>query len=85
MNYSTDIDNSLEALMRCLKKVNDGINDIWDWKVTVDTGCIDYGIYFNFNSEEKELEICNYPKYDDSLYLEEIIDAINGNEKDEDE
>lgn len=81
MGYSVEIDKRIDALSHCMKKVNDGINDIWDWKVTVNAGGIDYGIYFNFNVNEKELEICNQPRYDDSFYLDEIIDMINGEDE----
>lgn len=79
MRYTVDIDRSIDALANCLRIVQNGINDIWDWRVSVNAGGIDYGIYFNFNIEEKELEICNQPAsgYDDSYYLEEIIDMIN--------
>ena len=79
MRYTVDIDRSVDALAYCLNKVNDGIEDIWDWRVSINAGGIDYGIYFNFDVERKELEICNQPgyRYDDSLYLEEIIDLIN--------
>ena len=79
MKYSVDIDRSVEALAHCLNKVNNEINDIWNWRVSINAGGIDYGIYFNFDLEEKELEICNQPGYgyDNSLYLDEIIEEIN--------
>ena len=79
MRYTVDIDRSIDALAHCIKKVNNEINDIYDWRVSVNAGGIDYGIYFNFNLKDKELEICNQPGYgyDDSLYLDEIIEIIN--------
>ena len=79
MRYTVDIDRSIDALANCLRRVQNGIEDIFDWRVSINAGGIDYGIYFNFNVEEKELEICNQPArgYDDSYYLEEIIDMIN--------
>ena len=82
MRYTVDIERSVDALAYCLRKVNE-INNIDDWCVSVNAGGIDYGIYFNFNLETKELEICNQPArgYDDSLYLEEIIDFINGEDE----
>ena len=85
MGYTVDIDRSVEALAHCLKQVNQ-IRDIEDWYVYVNAGGIDYGIYFNFNVEQKELIICNQPRrgYDDSLYLEDIIDMINKNTEEED-
>lgn len=85
MGYSVDIERSIDSLTRCLNKVNREIDNIDDWRVTINAGGIDYGIYFNFNLERKELEICNQPGYgyDDSLYLEEIIDLINEDEEEE--
>ena len=79
MGYSVDIDRSVDSLAYCLQKVNNGINNIEDWRVSINAGGIDYGIYFNFDVERKELEICNQPScgYDDSLGLDEIIDKVN--------
>lgn len=86
MRYSVQIESSIRAITDCLQKVNDGI-DTWDWNVCINAGGIDYGVYFNFDIENKELEICNQPQYDESLYLDEIIEEINEiyNEEDEDE
>ena len=53
MKYSVDIDRSAYALAYCFKVVNDGIEDICDWTITINAGGIDYGIYFNFDSEKK--------------------------------
>ena len=79
MKYSIDIERSIWALTRCLNKVKNGICNIEDWNISVNAGGIDYGIYFNFDIGNKELEICNQPgyEYDDSLYLEDIIKTIN--------
>lgn len=78
MRYTVDIERSADALAHCLKKVTQ-IIDIDDWRVSINAGGIDYGIYFNFDVENKELEICNQPASgaDDSYYLEDIIDMIN--------
>ena len=85
MKYTVDIDTSIDALANCMEKVNNGIEDIWDWRVSINAGGIDYGIYFNFDIERKELEISNQPScgYDDSLGLDEIIEEINENEEDD--
>ena len=79
MKYTVDIDRSMDALAHCMQKVNNGIEDIWDWRASINAGGIDYGIYFNFDIEGKELEISNQPRhgYDDSLGLDEIIEKIN--------
>lgn len=79
MTYTTDIDNALDNLIYCLKKVQE-ISNIYDWDVVINAGGIDYGVYFNFNSDTCTLEICNCPdEYADytDMYLDEIIDAIN--------
>jgi hypothetical protein len=79
MDYTVDIERSVDALANCLRRVNNGIDDIWDWRVSINAGGIDYGIYFNFDLENKELEISNQPAdyADDSLYLDDIIEMIN--------
>lgn len=83
MRYSVDIARDMDSLASCMQKVNNGINDIDDWGISINAGGIDYGIYFNFDVERKELEISNQPDMgaDDSLDLDEIIETIN----DEDE
>ena len=81
MGYSVQIDRSVVALAYCMQRVEKEINDIWDWRVSVNAGGFDYGIYFNFDTHNKELEICNQPQYEESFYLDEIIDKINGNEE----
>lgn len=85
MRYSVDIERSMDSLAYCMQQVNNGINDIWDWRISINAGGIDYGIYFNFDIEQKTLEISNQPDMgaDDSLSLSEIIDEINGEEEEE--
>lgn len=80
MKYSIDIDRSIDALLYCLNKVNNGINDIWDWDIRINAGGIDFGIYFNFNTDNNTLEICNSPDGEDNLTLDNIIAIINGEE-----
>jgi len=79
--YSVEIERSIESFAHCIQKVKNGINDIWDWRISINACGIDYGIYFNFNIEDKELEISNCPQYDEDLDLSEIIDEINGEEE----
>ena len=85
MRYSVDIARDMDALASCMQKVNNGIDDIGDWHISVNAGGIDYGIYFNFDIERKTLEISNQPDMyaDDSLCLDEIIEEINGEEEEE--
>lgn len=83
MRYSVQIERSFEAFTDCLQRVNNGI-DTWDWNIYINAGGIDYGVYFNFNIENKELEICNQARYDESLCLNEIIEEINEYYEEED-
>lgn len=80
MKYSVDIERSIDALLYCLNKVNNEVVDIWDWDIRVNASGIDYGIYFNFDVNNKILEICNSPADDDSMALDDIIAIINGEE-----
>ena len=86
MKYTVDIEASIDALADCLRLVQNKLEDAWAGSVSVNAGGISYGIYFNFDVDNKELEICNQPArgYDDSYYLEDIINLINKeNEVDE--
>ena len=85
MKYTVDIEASIESMTRCMKKLDDGIACYWEWKIKVNASSIDYGVYFNFDLEQKELEISNAPQrdYDYTLGLDEIIDRINGKEEEE--
>lgn len=80
--YSIEIERSVQALAYCLVKVKNGI-DTWDWTVVINAGGIDCGIYFNFDIEDKKLEISNQPEFEETLYLDEIIDEINKYYEDE--
>lgn len=87
MTYTIDIDNRVESLIYCLKKVQE-IDDIYEWSLSINAGGIDYGVYFNFDSDARTLEISNCPNdYADytDMYLDEIIDAINEENSDDDE
>lgn len=77
MRYSVDIERSVNSLAYCLNKVNNGVNSIDEWTVTINAGGIDYGIYFNFDIDNKILEISNQSTYNEEMYLDDIIDVIN--------
>ena len=81
MKYSIDIERNIDALLYCLNKVNNGITDIWNWGISINAGGIDYGIYFNFDTDNNTLEICNSPAGDDSMTLDDIITLINEEEE----
>lgn len=44
---------------------------------------VDYGIYFNFDVDNKILEICNEPACDDCTSLDDIIEMINDTDDNE--
>ena len=88
MTYTVDIDNRVDSLIHCLKRVQAGLDDIYEWSVSINAGGIDYGVYFNFDSDAHILEISNCPNdYADyaDMYLDEIIEAINEENSDEEE
>ena len=87
MTYTTDINNTVDSLTYCLRKLQE-IDNIYEWHVSVNAGGIDYGVYFNFDSDTCTLEICNCPNdYADytDMDLDEIIEAINAEIGDEEE
>ena len=77
MKYSVDIERSVDSLTYCLKKVNNEVENISDWRVSINAGGIDYGIYFNFDIDNMELEISNQSSHNDILDLDNIIEKIN--------
>jgi hypothetical protein len=85
MRYSVDINRSVDSVAYCLNMLNSEV-DMWDWRISINAGGIDYGVYFNFDLEDKELEISNQPYYGvETSYLEDVIDAINEYYEDEEE
>lgn len=78
--YSVEIENTVDSVAYCFNKLKKN-TDMWDWKVTVNAGGINYGMYFNFDFDNKELEICNEPCTDNQSYLDDIIDMINDDEE----
>ena len=83
MRYSVDIDRSVDSVGYCLNRLNNEV-DMWDWRISINAGGIDYGVYFNFDLEEKELEISNQPFYKvETTDLDTVIEAINANEEEE--
>ena len=85
MRYSVDINRSVDSVAYCLNRLNNEV-DMWDWRISINAGGIDYGIYFNFDLEDKELEISNQPFYKvETTDLDEVIEAINEYYEDEEE
>ena len=86
--FSVEVDkyNPL-ALAHCLQKLGEAISDFeYDWRLTANGGGIDYGVFLNIDVEEKEIEICNQPEYgsDGDDMLEDVIEAVNSENKEED-
>ncbi len=83
--YIIEIDKyNPTALTHCLKKLEEVIPDYeYDWRIIINAGGIDYGIYLNINIENKEIEISNQPKYwtEEEDMLEDVL--ILFEEKDE--
>ena len=48
-----------------------------DWGISINASGVDYGIYFNFDTRRKMLEISNEPSCEDCTPLDDIIEAIN--------
>ena len=85
MRYSVDINRSLDSVAYCLNRLNNEV-DMWNWRISINAGGIDYGVYLNFDLEDKELEISNQPSYGaEETGLYEIIEAINNEYEDEEE
>ena len=79
MRFSVEVDNSnAEALVYCLNLLQRSISDFdYDWRITINAGGIDYGIYLNIDTEEKEIEISNQPDGDGDDYLDDVIEEVN--------
>lgn len=77
MNYSVNVNDSITSFSYCIQKVSNGIYDVEDWDMTIDV-VIDYdGIYFNFNLDDKTLEISGNSLYKELDSLDEVIGIIN--------
>lgn len=76
MEYSVDIEATIDSLAYCLNKVNNEIEDM-DWEISINAGGVNCGVYFNFDTRRKMLEISNEPSCDDCTPLDDIIKAIN--------
>lgn len=61
--YSVEVDKSNPtALGHVLKELEKRIPDFeWEWKMVINAGSIDYGIYINIDTDRKDIEISNQP------------------------
>ena len=76
--YSIEIDKyNPTALTYCLRKLENAIpNYEYDWRIVINAGGIDYGIYLNIDISEKEIEICNQPKGEGDDYLDDVLELF---------
>lgn len=81
--YSVEVDKyNPTALTHCLKRLEEGIPDYeWDWRIYINAGGIDYGIYLNVNVENKEITICNQPYGDGEDSLDDILELFEEDEE----
>lgn len=80
--YSIEIDKyNPTALTYCLRKLENAIPDYeYDWRIVINAGGIDYGIYLNIDISEKEIEICNQPKGEGDDYLDDVLELFEEEE-----
>ena len=85
--YSVEVDKyNPTALIYCLQKLANGIPDFdWDWRVYVNAGGIDYGIYLNVDIARKEITICNQPNGNGDNTIDDILAEFEEEEEAEDE
>lgn len=76
MKYSVDICNDIHSLAYCLKKINDKIEEVEDWKISIH---IDYPTdyaFLNFDVDNKILQISNNKEYNTLQDLDTVIERI---------
>lgn len=80
--YSIEINKyDPTALTHCLRKLENAIPDYeYDWRIVINAGGIDYGIYLNIDISEKEIEICNQPKGEGDDYLDDVLELFEEEE-----
>lgn len=85
--YSIEINkDDPTALTYCLRKLENAIPDYgYDWRIVINAGGIDYGIYLNIDIEDKEIEICNQPRYGNAGedMVDDVIELFEEKEEDE--
>ena len=85
--YSIEINkDDPTALAWCLRKLENNIPDFeYDWRIVINAGGIDYGIYLNIDIEDKEIEICNQSRYGNAAedMLDDVIELFEEEEEDE--
>lgn len=85
--YSVEIDRyDPTALTYCLRRLENVIPDYEsEWRLIVNAGGIDYGIYLNIDINEKEIEICNQPEGSGEDWLDHVIEYFESISEEEDD
>lgn len=85
MRFSVEVDRySAASLVYCLNELQNNI-DPDEWRIFINAGGIDYGIYLNINTDRKEIEICNQPDGDGSDSLHDVIEYLESENEEEEE
>lgn len=83
--YSVEVDQyNPTALTHCLQRLENGIPDFdYSWRIIVNAGGIDYGIYLNVDINKQEIEICNHPIYgtDGDDCIDDILENFDSEEE----
>ena len=84
MRYSIEVDNyDPTALTYCLQRLEEIIPDYgYEWKIIINAGGIDYGIYLNIAIDRKEVEICNQSRGEE-ISLDDLDLLFEDEEEDE--
>ena len=85
--YSVEVDRyNPMALAHCLQRLADGIPDFeYNWRVVINAGGIDYGVYLNVNIERQEIEICNQPEGSGEDCIDDILEEFEDDDEEEDD
>lgn len=83
--YSIEVDKyNPTALTHCLKRLEKGIPDYeFDWRIIVNAGGIDYGVYLNINVDRNEIEICNQPSGEGDDSIDDVLELFDEDEDEE--
>lgn len=86
MRFSVEVDRySATSLVYCLNELQNNIYDPDEWRIVINAGGIDYGIYLNINTDRKEIEISNQPDGEGSDFLCDVIEYLENENEEEEE
>ena len=86
MRFSIEVDKySATSLVYCLNELQNNISDFDEWRIVINAGGIDYGIYLNINTDRQKIEISNQPNGDGSDSLYDVIEYLESENEEEEE